>query len=331
MGRHTRKRRKNLRVFPVFILLVIIIVLGYRFMIIPEKLHFFKINENHRKEQVRSLNNVSDSSISISSNSLHLHSPYAILIRLNDNAIMMEKRSGERIYPASLTKMMTAIVAIENLPNLQKEIKLTHYTFDGLYGANASMAGFQPGENVKIIDLLYGILLPSGAEACIGIANQIAGSEQDFVKLMNQKAEDLGMNNTHFSNTTGLHDENHYTTVKDLADLLKYALQNDTFSEIFTSPRHTTRFTNKHPDGITFNSTMFQKLKNISVDGGNILGGKTGYTEEAGLCLASLAKEDGEEYILITAGAEGNLQSEQYNITDALEVYNRLRIQLSLK
>ncbi|MDD3654260.1 MAG: D-alanyl-D-alanine carboxypeptidase [Desulfotomaculaceae bacterium] len=262
------------------------------------------------------------SSVSILFDSLN--SPYAILIRLNDRMILKEKNSEEKIYPASLTKIMTAIVAIENLPNLQQEIKLTNATFKGLHDANASMAGFLPGEKVKAIDLLYGALLPSGAESCIGLTDEIAGSEQGFVRMMNQKAADLGMNNTHFTNATGLHHKNHYTTVKDLAVLLSYGLQNDTFREILDSSRHSTQATNKHPGGITFYSTMFKELGSPSITGGEILGGKTGYTDKAGLCLASHAKVGRQEYILITAGAKGDYHSEQYNITDALTVYNSL-------
>ena len=220
--------------------------------------------------------------------------------------------------------MMTAIVAIENLPDLKKEITLTNSVFHGLSEADASMAGFQPGENVRAIDLLYGALLPSGAESCIGLADYIAGSEKDFVGMMNQKAADLGMHNTHFENSTGLHNENHYTTVKDLAILLSYALQNDTFREIFTSFRHSTPSTNKHPGGTTFYSTMFEELNNQNIIDGKILGGKTGYTDEAGLCLASLAKVGKQEYILISAGAKGDHHSEQYNITDAFAVYNSI-------
>jgi D-alanyl-D-alanine carboxypeptidase (penicillin-binding protein 5/6) len=220
--------------------------------------------------------------------------------------------------------MMTAIVAIENLPDLKKEITLTNSVFQGLSEADASMAGFQPGENVRAIDLLYGALLPSGAEACVGLADYIAGSEKDFVGMMNQKAADLGMHNTHFENSTGLQNENHYTTVKDLAILLSYALQNDTFREIFTSSHHSTPPTYKHPFGITFYSTMFEELNNQSIADGKILGGKTGYTDEAGLCLASLAQVGKQEYILISAGAKGDHHSEQYNITDALAVYNSI-------
>ncbi len=264
---------------------------------------------------------VEDPSLSISSNDLH--STNAMLTRLNDTTIFLEKNSAEKLYPASLTKIMTAIVAIENLSNLQEEIRFTHYTFSELYTANASMAGFQPNESVRAIDLLYGVMLPSGAEACIGLADHIAGSEQSFVKMMNQKAADLGMSHSHFVNTTGLHDENHYTTVEDLTTLLKYALENDIFREIFTAPRHSTQPTNTH-DGITFYSTMFEKLSNPTIAGGEILGGKTGYTGEAGLSLASLAKVGNQEYILISAGAKGDPYSEQYNIIDALAIYNSI-------
>lgn len=255
----------------------------------------------------------------------NLYSSNAILIRLEDDTVLMEKNSDEKIYPASLTKMMTAIVAIENLPDLNEKIELTWSMFEGLYLANASMAGFKAGEKVRAIDLLYGVMLPSGAESCIALAEYIAGSEQDFVKLMNQKAKELGMKNTHFENTTGLHHDKHYTTVKDLAVLLSYALENDTFREIFTSSSYFVPPTNKHPEGITFYSTLYEKLGNQNILGGEILGGKTGYTDKAGLCLASLAKVDEQEYILITAGAKGNHYSEQYNITDAIAVYNSIR------
>ncbi|MBR9649178.1 D-alanyl-D-alanine carboxypeptidase [Clostridium tyrobutyricum] len=308
MVRKVKRENLGILIFIIFLLIAVIAFSVHKFIITQEKQHIFKIE--------------TDSTVSISPDKLT--SPNAILVRLKDNAILMQKNSQEKIYPASLTKIMTAIVAIENLPNLNEEIELTNYTFQGLYKADASMTGFQPGENVRAIDLLYGALLPSGAESCIGLADQIAGSEQGFVKMMNQKAADIGMDNTHFENATGLHNKNHYTTVKDMAILLSYALQNDTFREIFTSSRHSTQPTNKHPGGMTFYSTMFQELSNQSIIDGEILGGKTGYTNEAGLCLASLAKVGRQEYILISAGAKGNHHSEQYNITDALAVYSSI-------
>lgn len=256
----------------------------------------------------------------------NLYSTNVILLRLDDRSVLMQKNSEQKIYPASLTKIMTAIVAIEHMPDLQEKISLSSSMFQSLYKEDASMAGFVPNENAKAIDLLYGALLPSGAECCIGLANHIAKSEQDFTVLMNQKAAALGMQKTHFTNTTGLQDKNHYTTVNDLSKLLVYALQNKTFRQIFTAPRYSTAPTNKHPSGFTFQSTMFQNIKNPVVNGGKILGGKTGFTDEAGLCLASLAQKNGKEYVLITAGAAGNHKSEQYNIDDAFTVYNKLQL-----
>lgn len=253
-----------------------------------------------------------------------LYSSNAILINLDDNQILLDKSSDERIYPASLTKIMTAIVAIENLSDLNEMIYLPEKMFKKLYSEGASMSGFLPNEKVEAIDLIYGVLLPSGAESCIGLADAIAGSERKYVKLMNEKAQKLGMKNTHFTNSTGLHGRNHYSTVNDIAKLLEYALQNDTFREIYTSKRHTTKATNLHPDGITFQSTMFKHMDRKEVNNGIIQGGKTGYTKEAKLCLASLAKIDGKEYILVTANAEGSPQTEQFNISDAFTVYNQI-------
>ncbi|MDF9408448.1 D-alanyl-D-alanine carboxypeptidase [Pelotomaculum isophthalicicum JI] len=323
MVRKAKKKKSKTRILLSFLLMVVIAVFACKYIITPVAQHLFEKYVDDRTTPVPPSKIEPDPSVPISPDKLK--SPNAILVRLKDHTILMQKNSEEKIYPASLTKMMTAIVAIENLSNLKGEIKLTNSTFQGLYKADASMAGFQPDEQVRAIDLLYGVMLPSGAECCIGLADQIAGSEQNFVKIMNRKAADLGMKNTHFENATGLHNENHYTTVKDLAILLSYALQNDTFREIFTSSRHSTPPTNKHPRGITFYNTMFEELNNQNITGGEILGGKTGYTDEAGLCLASLAKVGKQEYILITAGAKGNHKSEQYNVTDALAVYNSIR------
>lgn len=254
-----------------------------------------------------------------------LASSNAILIRLSDQKVLLDKNSEERIYPASLTKIMTAIVAIENIDDLDQQVTLSSSIFEPLYDEDASMAGFLPGETVPAIDLLYGVLLPSGAECCVGLSNYIAGSEDAFVDLMNNKASELGMRDTHFTNTTGLNDKKHYTTAADLAILLEYALNNDTFREIFTSSRHTVKATNLHPGGITLFSTMFEKMDSAKLQKGSILGGKTGYTSEAGLCLASLAEIAGKEYILVTAGAKGNHDTKQYNLKDAFYVYNSLK------
>ena len=132
------------------------------------------------------------------------------------------------------------------------------------------------------------------------------------------------MRDTHFTNCTGLHDRKHYSTAEDMARLVVYALKNDAFRQAFTSRSYTMASTAFHPGEFTVTSTLFASLSDPSVTGGEILGGKTGYTQEAGLCLASLAEVNGKEYVLVTAGAPGDHQSEPYHVLDAVKVYGRI-------
>ena len=255
-----------------------------------------------------------------------LHSDYALLLRLRDDAVLMDKAGTEQMYPASMTKIMTALLAIENLPNLDEQITVTAEEINPAYELGASMAGFNAGETVTVRDLLYGVLLPSGAEACAALADRVAGSETAFVDLMNQKAQELGMENTHFVTVSGLHDPNHYTTCYDIAILLKYAIQNETFRTIFTTPSYTTSATEDHPQWIALGSTMFAQLGgDPKLDNGGVIeGGKTGTEDAAGHCLASLALIDGEEYILVTGHAPDSPDGTPYIIADARYVYNQL-------
>ena len=254
-----------------------------------------------------------------------LYSPYAVLVDLESGNVLAEQNSTERMYPASLTKIMTALIAIEGTEDMEQTTTLPSDIFPSLYEENASLAGFQPGETVTWKDLLYGVMLPSGAECCLTFARQIAGSEGAFVDLMNKKAEELGMNDTHFSNATGLQDKKHYSTVRDIAVLLRYALENETFRQVFTARRYSVPPTAYHSEGFTFYNTMFQAMDNAGISDDDILGGKTGYTEKAGLCLASLAEINDREYILVTAKADGNHYTEPYHVIDAENVYGQIR------
>lgn len=254
-----------------------------------------------------------------------LYSPYAVLVDLESGNVLAEQNSAERMYPASLTMIMTALIAIEETEDMEQTTTLPSDIFPSLYEENASLAGFQPGETVTWKDLLYGVMLPSGAECCLTFARQIAGSEGAFVDLMNKKAEELGMNDTHFANATGLQDKKHYSTVRDIAVLLRYALENDTFRQVFTARRYSVPPTAYHSEGFTFYNTMFQAMDNAGISDDDILGGKTGYTEKAGLCLASLAAINDREYILVTAKADGNHYTEPYHVIDAENVYGQIR------
>lgn len=320
------KQQKKLNKRRIFILiLAIIAIFTYVF------LAFFKDNYNSNPKnddtQIQiPVEEIEEKLEVVSISPDELNSSNVILFNLEKDTIIMEKNIKDKIYPASLTKIMTAILAIESLPDLNEEIILSNDVFNGLYEAGAAMAGFKSGEKVRAIDLLYGALLRSGADACVGIAHLVAGSEQEYTELMNKKAVKLKMINTHFSNTTGLHADDHYTTMEDLAILVKYALKNETFREIFTTEKYITPPTNKNPNGITVYNYMFRNIGEQNSDDFEIIGGKTGFTDEAGLCLASLAKKGDQEYVLITVGAKGNTRTEQYNITDALNVYSSIEL-----
>ncbi|MDO4519756.1 MAG: serine hydrolase [Eubacteriales bacterium] len=251
-----------------------------------------------------------------------INSSRAILINAGNGKVLGETGADEITYPASLTKMMTAIVAIEKIGsrNLDTEITMTNEMYAGLYEHDLTQAGFQSGEVVKAIDLLYGVMLPSGAECCQALACHVSGSEEAFVELMNKKAKKIGMENTHFCNTTGVHADDHYSTPRDMAILLKYCLRNKQFKQIISSSYHATAGTNVHPDGITVYSSMFKNISDPTVPNGQIKGGKTGFTNAAGFCLASYAEIGGRNYILVTMGAQASPQ----HVQDAVTIYNRL-------
>lgn len=232
-------------------------------------------------------------------------SPYVAVINVTDNKLVAGKNAETRIYPASMTKVMTLIVAVENLENLDNTFTMTSAIIDPLYRDSATRAGFEPGEAVTAKDLLYGLILPSGADSAVGLAEMISGSEEEFVKLMNKKCEELGLTHTHFTNTSGLHNEDHYTTPVEMAMILQYAMENETCAEILSTYQYTTQATEKHPEGILLTSTMFSRMYGNEVGGVEIKAGKTGYTQEAKHCLVSYAESDGKKYIAVTAGAEG--------------------------
>ena len=253
-----------------------------------------------------------------------LISPEAVLMDADSGEVLAAKNADASIYPASMTKVMTALLVLEANPDLDTPVTLPEDIFPELRAEGASMAAFLPGETATVRDLLYGALLPSGAECCEALAREVSGSEEAFVELMNQKAAELGMRSTHFCNPTGLHDPEHVSTVRDMARLLRAAMQNETFRAILSAGRYAVPATDLHPEGFTMTSTFWAELGDVSLRRGQFLGGKTGYTSAAGLCLASAAQVKGKRYILVTAGAKGNHGTEPYHIEDAVRVYRQL-------
>lgn len=236
----------------------------------------------------------------------NISSDYAIVLDQQTGQVLGEKNADERMYPASLTKMMTAILAMENLTDYTDTITITPSMFAGLYEQNASLAGFQVGDKPTVEDIFYGIALPSGADACNAAAVTVSGSVSSFVDLMNQKAQEIGMKNTHFVNTTGLHDENHYSTARDMALLLQYCIKNEEFVKVFSSRTYTTSALASAPNGIHLQSTTWPKAMRYGISLPGMAGVKTGFTYPAGRCMAYWADVNDMHLVIVTAHAPEN-------------------------
>lgn len=225
-----------------------------------------------------------------------------ILIDTESNEIIAYKDYNKRMYPASLTKIMTMIVTVEYANSLSDTVPITYEMVAPMYELDASLAGFAVGETPTVEQVLYGIVLPSGADASIAAATYIAGSEEAFVQMMNDKAEKIGLKNTHFTNCVGFHDTNHYSTAEDIAVLMKYALQNETCKKILSTYQYEIPPTEFNPDGIILESTVLGRMNGDEMPGVVIKGGKTGFTDEAGQCLATFAEANGKTYIMVLTG-----------------------------
>ncbi len=246
---------------------------------------------------------------------LELNSEYVVLYNLNDDQVVYELKKDEVTSIASLTKIMTTLVAIDLISDYNQQIVINKNMFVGLEEANAAVIGLKDKQKVTYNDLLYGMFLASGADATRAIAISLAGSENNFVMLMNQKVREMGLSHTHFVNTVGLDDKNHYSTVNDVALLLKKAFENEKFKEIFMTESYTLS-----DHSMTVSSTFKKTAKNYQLPYDFILGAKTGYTENAGRCLASIAYDQKNDitYLLVTTGAP----SSPKHIMDAVNIYH---------
>lgn len=234
-----------------------------------------------------------------------------ILYNMNDNEVIYEKNSNEKVEIASLTKIMTAIVAIEKSDDLNKQVVIDNRTLKGI--EDYAQAGFKVGDKVSIMDLLYGVLLPSGADAVNAIAINAFGGKAKFVNLMNEEAKKIGLKDTEFDNPIGMDSKNNYSTASDLGKLLSYALKNDTFKKVYTTKKYKIDSLN-----LTLKSTLLTYGKTMNVD--NIKGAKSGFTDGAGLCLASIANYSDVNYMLVVLGASPTVKSNA--VRDSLEIYN---------
>ena len=230
-----------------------------------------------------------------------------ILYNLNDDNVLYEKNSHEKVSIASLTKIMTATVALENISDLSEKVIITSKDF--LKTDGYAKAGFKNGDIVTFEDLIYGILLPSGAEAVNATINNTL--RENFVIEMNNIAKKIGLENTSFENPIGKDNDNNYSTAEDVAKLLKYALKNPEFKKIFTTKKYTTS------NGLVLNSTL-NRYSDV-FDTNKIIGAKSGFTKNAGRCLASITTLNDVNYLLVVLNADQSIPSNA--IKDSLEIY----------
>ena len=235
---------------------------------------------------------------------LELYSEHAILIDLETNTVIAEKDPDAKIYPASMTKVMTALVACEQITDWDATFTMTQAIIDPLFLSDATMAGFVNGEEVSMTDLVYGALLPSGAEATEALAQTIAGSTEGFVALMNEKAAELGLTNTHFVNDSGLHDEDHYTTVREMAVILEAAMANERCRAALSAVSYTSAPTTQNPEGVAMINKFLYRIGQYELGDAVVEGAKTGFTSQAMNCCASFGiAANGKPVVCVTAHA----------------------------
>lgn len=243
---------------------------------------------------------------------LSLISEKYIMYNLNDNKVILKKEENVKTQIASLTKIMTVLVAVENIEDYNKSVEITRDMIKDIKWDVAKI-GLKEGQMVTYDDLLYCTMLPSAADCASGLALSIAGDYDKFIEMMNGKVADLKLQNTHFANPVGLYDEKNYSTASDVAKMLNYALKNKKFKQVFEMKEYTMS------TGKKIKSTLTTYNKKVSEDISYITGAKTGYIKLAGNCLASTATINGVNYMLVTLNAYSTQKSP--HILDATTAY----------
>ena len=246
-------------------------------------------------------------------------STYAVLVDAKTGEIVASKDASVRIYPASMTKILTVLVAAEHVTDLDDKFKIDISITDYAYSHDCSAVGFSCDETVTVRDLLYGTILPSGGDAALALAEYVAGSHDKFVDMMNDKLKELGLSDTaHFTNCVGIYDDDHYCTLSDMAMIMKAAIENDLAKEILKTHIYTTSHTPEHPEGIEISNWFLRRIEDKDT-GGEVICAKTGFVKESGCCGASYEITDsGNYYICVTADAWSSWRC----IYDHVAMYN---------
>lgn len=258
---------------------------------------------------------------------LELECTNAILVDANHNEILHEKSAYDKAYPASITKVMTALLVMEALDNgtltTDTVITVSEAAAKKTY-SNESSANLKVGEQLTVEQLLYCLMLPSANDAAKALGEAVSGSISDFVARMNQRAQELNCKNTHFVNPHGLHDPEHYTTAYDISLIFAQALKHDLFRTIIATPSYKVPATNLKDERLFYNTNgLISNLYYIGYTYPKCIGGKTGTTDEAGRCLVSAA-EDGDtlliSVILGSGVVERNGEQKQGQLTESAKL-----------
>ncbi len=239
-----------------------------------------------------------NSNLYASTEEINIYAPSCVVINLNTGRTVYSKNANEKMYPASTTKVMTAILALENC-SLNEKATVSHQAIFNV-PSGYSNAALVEGEELSIYELLNVLLIPSANDAAFVLAEHIAGSVEKFSEMMNEKAKEIGCKNTHFVNPNGIHSDDHYTTAYDLALIGQYAMKNDTFRKIVSTTKYTLPITNKYDKTDRIFNTTNELIKPASKYYYEYATGcKTGYTEPAKNCIIATAKKDGMEFLCV--------------------------------
>lgn len=246
-------------------------------------------------------------------------SQYGIVVNTDEHRVVAFKNAYDRINPASMTKILTLLVACENIENPDAEYTVTIEATDYAFKNDCIGAGFEVGETVKIKDLMYGTILPSGGEAAYALACCSCDTHEEFVAKMNEKLVSLGLSDTaHFTNCVGVYDENHYCTAYDMAVILEAAMDNPLCREVLSAHRYITSATLQHPEGIDLSNFFLRRIEDKDTMG-TVLCAKTGYVYQSGNCAASsYIRNDGANFICVTVNAHSGWRC----IYDHVAAYN---------
>lgn len=246
-------------------------------------------------------------------------SEFALLINAQSGEILAEKNAFSYMNPASMTKVLTLLVAVENIAETDGTFTMTREISEFCYVNECSVVGYIVGETVPVEELFYGCILSSGADACLGLAEIAVGSHEAFVDLMNKKLLELGIAETaHVTNCVGLYDEAHGWTSADMALIMKAALENEKCRQILCTKIFNSVPTEKHPEGQVLSNWFVRSLEDQDNGSVNVLGGKRGYVPESGNCAVSYGEtDDGHAFICVT----GNASSQKQAIYDHAALY----------